>query len=146
MSSEALQFFLNLHSYSVHLEAILPGGNSYLFLEESDEVLRILKAEALCDLLGILRRIKQLALGHINHLKPDIFLRGLAGLGLHKVAEIIRRQTHLVGEEFHSRNSLHLSGATIKIIVDELFKPAHDAGVHLLSCYELPFIESHAVV
>ena len=82
------------NSYSIHTSlylssfAVLAWSLSYLRLEKTDEVLRILKAEALADLLyaeGFI--IKQLA-GSRKQSVVNYTLSGSACLGLNQFAEI----------------------------------------------------------
>ena len=64
-------------------------GASGLFLEEADEVLRVLETKKFGNLLCTQSRIQQRVFSVVYHFQLYVFLCGLARFLLYKIAEIV---------------------------------------------------------
>ena len=89
----------------------------------------------------------QVLLGNVDNLLLNKLHRRLAGLLLHKVAEVVRRETTLVGKRLDRWQPAHEDGfPVVEIVVQCLFKGSHHTVVFQLARDELAVVKAQAVV
>ena len=122
------------------------GRAADFFLEEAQEMLRILEAEHVGDLLHACLRLEQGVLRSFDYLELDVLSRGTACLRLHQISEIVGRKAYLVGEVLHRWQSVQLRHAGIPVVIEQPLETHEHVVVQFLARDELAFVETHAVV
>ena len=86
-----------------HQKSLLKLSRSaaFDFLEQSDEMLRILETKGICDFADILFSVDKFGFGQTDYFVLDIFLGCFTCLFFYQVAEIAGGKTDFVGKIFY---------------------------------------------
>ena len=123
----------------------LSGRTAYILLEQTNEMLRILKTERIGNFAYIQLIVNQIAFRQFYYFLLYVLLRRLAGLLLDDIAEIARRQANLVGKEFHRGQTVADILFTGKIFVQQLFETGQHTVVHRFARTELAVVEAQTI-
>ena len=113
-------------------------------LEHTREMLRILESQSIGNLTYILFGGRQTLFRYLGNMEGYQFLRRLAGLLFHHIAEISRGQIHLIGKVSH--RWIFRYSARCEILVEFGLENAQKLGVGLAACGELSLVESGEIL
>lgn len=108
-------------------------------------MLRVREAQGIGNLAYRFACAEQPLLGHIHHLHLNVFQCRHTCLLPQQVAQVIWRQTELVGTILHRRLPLASLWGGIPI-VEQLLEAGEYVAVYIFAGYELAVIETHAMV
>ena len=109
-------------------------------------MLGILEAELVGDFADGQAGLDEQLLGALNDGILNVALGGGAALLADQVAEVVRRETGLVGEVSHSGQAVSFRMAAHEVFAQLLVEGGEDVAVHFVACDELAVVVAHAVV
>lgn len=124
---------------------VLGRGHPCMCLEETDEMLGVLKTELQTDLVDAQVALVQQLLGGGEEVVGNEILGSLAGLHFDQGAEVAGREAALVGKIGHSGQSL-TAGLCLDIVGQHPLKPPHYVVVDLFARHKLAVVEAKTIV
>lgn len=124
----------------------LTRSNACLALEETDEMLRILKTKRISRLTHIASLVQKKGLGSSEEFVLNVILSGDTGFTFDQIAEIVGAKSHFVGKILDIRQTIATCRGIVDILVEQLVETRHHTGIEHLTHSKLATVVAQAVV